>query len=82
MYINGEWIAAEGSKTFDVTNPATGETIGQVADGGRAEAKAAIDAAAQAFPAWSGITAYERSAPSLPRLADHDGAQGGPRRAS
>jgi succinate-semialdehyde dehydrogenase/glutarate-semialdehyde dehydrogenase len=62
MYIDGEWVAAKGGKTFDVQNPATGETIGQVADGGRADAEAAVDAAARAFPAWSGLTAYERSA--------------------
>jgi succinate-semialdehyde dehydrogenase/glutarate-semialdehyde dehydrogenase len=62
MYIDGEWVAAKGGKTFDVQNPATGETIGQVADGGRADARAAIDAAARAFTAWSGLTAYERSA--------------------
>ena len=61
-YIDGEWVAARGGKSFDVQNPATGETVGQVADGGRADAKAAIDAAARAFPAWSGLTAYERSA--------------------
>ena len=62
MYIDGEWVAARGGKSFDVQNPATGETVGQVADGGRTDAKAAIDAAARAFPAWSGLTAYERSA--------------------
>jgi succinate-semialdehyde dehydrogenase/glutarate-semialdehyde dehydrogenase len=62
MYINGEWVTAAGAKTFDVFNPATGEKDGQVADGGQAETKAAIDAAAKAFPAWANITAYERSA--------------------
>jgi len=62
MYINGEWVTAAGAKTFDVFNPATGEKVGQVADGGQAEAKTAIDAAAKAFPAWANITAYERSA--------------------
>jgi succinate-semialdehyde dehydrogenase/glutarate-semialdehyde dehydrogenase len=62
MYINGEWVTAAGAKTFDVFNPATGEKVGQVADGGQAETKAAIDAAAKAFPAWANITAYERSA--------------------
>mgnify|MGYP000114528280 CR=1 FL=1 len=60
MYINGEWIRTAG--TFAVTNPATGEEIGQVADGGTAEANAAIDAAHAAFATWSKTTAYERSA--------------------
>lgn len=60
MYINGEWI--KSAQTFQVINPATGEEIGQVADGGQAEAERAIDAAHQAFATWSKTTAYERSA--------------------
>lgn len=36
MYIDGEWVRAEGGGTFGVTNPATGERIGEVADGGAA----------------------------------------------
>ncbi len=61
MYIDGEWGSAEGGRTFDVTNPATGETIGAVADGGAGDAKRAIAAAERSFPAWSGLTAYDRS---------------------
>ena len=60
MYISGVW--ATSGPTFPVTNPATGEEIGQVADGGQAEARAAIEAAHKAFPAWAGKTAFERSA--------------------
>lgn len=62
MFIGGEWRKAESAKTFDSLNPATGAVVDSVADGGAAEATAAIDAAAAAFPAWSGMTAYERSA--------------------
>lgn len=60
MYINGEWI--QSTDKFPVSNPANGEKIGEVADGRRDDAIAAIDAAAAALPAWSGVTAYERSA--------------------
>lgn len=59
MYINGEWL--ETPKTFEVTNPATGEQIGKVADGGFKEARTAIEAAAAAFPDWSQQTAYQRA---------------------
>ncbi len=59
MFIDGGWIEAD--KTFAVSNPATGEILGQVADGTRAHAKQAIDAAAKAFPAWSTATAYQRA---------------------
>lgn len=60
MYIDGEWLSTAGK--FAVFNPASGEQIGEVADGGREHAAAAIDAAERAFADWSGRTAYERSA--------------------
>jgi succinate-semialdehyde dehydrogenase/glutarate-semialdehyde dehydrogenase len=61
MYINGSWVAASGNRTFDVFNPADGEKIGAVPDGGRDHAAQAIDAAAQAFKTWRKQTAYQRS---------------------
>ncbi len=60
MYINGEWL--RGETTFTVYNPANGEELAQVADGGKIEAGNGVDAAAQAFKSWSKTTAYERSA--------------------
>ena len=59
MYIKGEWATANG--VLEVTNPANGEVIGTVPDGSREDAARAIEAAAKAFPAWSGLTAYQRS---------------------
>lgn len=59
MYINGEWIQKD--KTFAVYNPADGERIGDVSDGGRDDAVNAIDAAKVAFPGWAALTAYQRS---------------------
>jgi len=61
MYINGEWVSAKSEKLFDVFNPADGERIGQVPDGGREDAASAIRAAGEAFKLWSGTTAYQRS---------------------
>ena len=58
-YIDGEWVGSD--RTFPVTNPATGEPIGEVADGGTAEAERAVAAADRAFASWSTTTAYERS---------------------
>ncbi len=60
-YINGNWEKAAGDARFPVTNPATGETIAQVADMGRAQTDAAIDAASAALPAWRRRTAKERA---------------------
>lgn len=61
MYIAGEWRSALSSKTFESTNPASGSVLGTVPDGDRADARAAIDAAADALPAWRAKTAYERA---------------------
>ena len=60
-YIGGEWVSATTGKTFPVTNPATGEEITQVPDMGKDETRRAIEAAREAFPAWSAKTAKERA---------------------
>ncbi len=62
MYINGNWTEAAAGGSFDITNPATGEVIGSMPDGGAADAEAAIEAAHQAFPEWSSTTAHSRAA--------------------
>ena len=62
MLINGTWTQSAATRGFAVINPATGAVIEEVADGGRAEADASIDAAHEALPAWRATTAYERSA--------------------
>ncbi|MFC4712720.1 NAD-dependent succinate-semialdehyde dehydrogenase [Planococcus dechangensis] len=59
-YIDGEWTD-KGNDTIKVMNPATGEQVGTVPNGGEAEATAAVEAAAAAFPEWSKTTAYERA---------------------
>ena len=58
--LNGEWVA--GRDRFDVTDPATGEKLVDVALLGAAEAQAAIAAANAAWPAWRSKTAKERGA--------------------
>ena len=58
--INGEWVA--GASRFDVTDPATGAKLADVARLGAAETEAAIAAANAAWPAWRSKTAKERAA--------------------
>jgi succinate-semialdehyde dehydrogenase/glutarate-semialdehyde dehydrogenase len=60
VYINGEWHTREA--TFPVYNPANGEVIGEVPNGEREDAVAAIAAATAALPSWAASSAYERSA--------------------
>ncbi|MGN6233570.1 MAG: NAD-dependent succinate-semialdehyde dehydrogenase [Trinickia sp.] len=61
-FIDGEWVPAASRKRFAVTDPATGEVIAEVADSGPADARAATDAAARAFPAWRDTLPKERAA--------------------
>ena len=58
--IGGEWVA--GSLRFDVTDPANGVKLTDVANLGPAECHAALVAAEAAGPAWRGKTAKERGA--------------------
>ena len=58
-YIGGTWHGS--SETYPVYNPATGSVIAEVAKGGGAEAQQAVDAAANALPAWRALAAKERS---------------------
>lgn len=61
MFINGAWVEPDSGEYFPVLNPATGELIGSVANGGYAETKRAIEAAHLAFVDWSAHTAEERA---------------------
>ena len=60
-FVGGEWVDAAGGATHQVMNPATREPIGAVPEMGAADARRAIEAAAQAFPAWAAQTAKERA---------------------
>lgn len=61
MFIDGAWVEAIGGGTFEVTNPATGEVVGEVPDGGADDARAAISAAAAAQSGWAKTTASQRA---------------------
>ena len=61
-YINGRWVGAGSNETIDVTNPATGETLGTIPKMGADETREAIEAANEAYPAWRAKTAKERAA--------------------
>ena len=69
MLIDGEWCDAASGATVEATSPATGESLGPVAEGDREDARRAIAAANAAFPAWAARTGFERAA-LLHRVAD------------
>ena len=56
QFINGKWIESTASQVFDQRNPANlDEITGQWPQGGREDARAAIEAAQAAFPAWRAL---------------------------
>ena len=61
MLVNGQWAPAASGATYAVSDPATGEHLADVADGGRDDVRRIIDAAAAAFPAWRATVARERA---------------------
>ena len=60
-FIAGQWSATPAAR-LAVTDPATGATITEVPDSGALEARAALDAAHAAFPAWRKVPAKQRAA--------------------
>ncbi len=60
-FIGGEWQDAVAGATISVNNPATGERVALVPNGDATDAKAAVDAAAQAFEAWRATPAKQRA---------------------
>jgi acyl-CoA reductase-like NAD-dependent aldehyde dehydrogenase len=69
MFIDGEWCDAADGATVEATSPATGESLGEVAEGSREDARRAIAAANAAFHAWASRTGFERGA-LLHRVAE------------
>ncbi len=59
--IGGAWRPSQSGATFDRIDPFTGEAVTVAAAAGRADARAAVEAAAAAFPAWSATAPAERS---------------------
>lgn len=53
MLIGGRWRDGGAGGTFAVENPATGQSLGAVADGTPDDALAALDAASAAQPTWA-----------------------------
>lgn len=61
-YVNGQWIDAESPSRTTVTNPATGEVIGDIPCLGEQETRQAIADADSAWRGWKALTAKERGA--------------------
>jgi succinate-semialdehyde dehydrogenase/glutarate-semialdehyde dehydrogenase len=60
LYIGGEWVDAEGSRTLPVEDPSTGETITEVADATPQDGLRALEAADAKQPEWGTHPPRER----------------------
>ncbi|MEU6386005.1 aldehyde dehydrogenase family protein [Streptomyces bauhiniae] len=60
LYINGEWTEPVDGTVQELTDPATGRTSGRMILGGAADVDRAVDAAREAFPAFSATSPAER----------------------
>ncbi|MBB1255696.1 aldehyde dehydrogenase family protein [Streptomyces sp. OF3] len=71
IYVDGVWRDAEAGGTRDILDPADAGVLATVAEGGRADTDAAIEAARRAFDAgaWPNTPVAERAA-LLRRVAD------------
>lgn len=69
LYIDGDWCAAANGATRPVTDPATEDTLGTIADASQADLDRALDAAARGFRMWRHTGTWDR-AKTLRKVAD------------
>ncbi|MBY4208667.1 CoA-acylating methylmalonate-semialdehyde dehydrogenase [Rhodococcus fascians] len=60
-WLDGKAFSGSSDRTSPVTNPATGEVTGTLTLADRSDARAVIDAAAAAFPAWRDTSLAKRT---------------------
>ena len=61
LFIGGRWVAPASGETFETINPATRAVLARVAQAGAADVDAAVRAAREALPAWSGLPGHARA---------------------
>src|SRR5262245_24135465 len=61
MLIDGAWVQADSGRTLEVRNPANGELVARVPDGGATETRRAIAAAEKAMQSWRMALPKDRS---------------------
>jgi acyl-CoA reductase-like NAD-dependent aldehyde dehydrogenase len=71
LFIGGRWVEAASGRTFDTLNPATGEVLARVAEGGAEDIDRAVAAARRTFESgvWKDLPPAER-ARALWRVGD------------
>ncbi len=69
MFIDGKWCEAISGERLAIENPATQEIVDEMAEGGVADCRRALEAAHRALKPWQKKTAYDRGA-ILKKTAD------------
>ncbi|MEJ8571528.1 aldehyde dehydrogenase family protein [Microbaculum marinum] len=62
VFYGGKWREVASGRSVPISSPATGEDLGVAAEGGADDIDRAVQAAADAFPAWRDTPAQERAA--------------------
>src|ERR1700732_4135113 len=60
-FAGNQWRKAADNQVFEVHEPYSGKLFARVAAGSRADGRAAVDAAAKAFPGWAETTPAEKA---------------------
>ena len=60
-YVDGEWTTGSGAETFESTNPATGETLGEFHRGTTDDIEHALGVADDAFEEWRDLSYIDRA---------------------
>jgi betaine-aldehyde dehydrogenase len=68
-FVGGEYVDATDGRTYELVNPATGQTFAQAPISEQADVDRAFEAAERAFEAWRDTTPSERQL-ALLRIAD------------
>ena len=62
MFVNGQWVAALSGETYQINNPANGQTVDRVPLAGPADVDAAVRAAQDACRGWAETAPDDRAA--------------------
>jgi aldehyde dehydrogenase (NAD+) len=61
LFIDGAWREPADGETFETVNPATNKPLAAVAQAGKADVDAAVEAARRALPGWQALGGHGRA---------------------
>ena len=61
LFVNGGFVEPKSGRSFTTINPATEEPLAEIAEAGPEDVALSVDAARDAFDAWSGLTGAQRA---------------------